>query len=271
MAYRATTRIEPTEEQFKELFDLNMNAFWEHKAYTYYDPKLVFENKEQFRDRIWEWLQHHVTFWQMWWEDEELIGLRAFMPCDVAEDPSGAYINTATDNGPIAQIVGLSNWQEKTMRTDIFLGKPDSKGTKAWYFDEPEIAPTWDNKDGESVYQAILDHGFERAYSAIHGTVQKKMLWENRHKLTGFGSAYDIFLQYGMSYQEEKQVGFDLEDNHSWVYRLIGGESMGWPSHHPLYHHDNAKRPEIIPRPYMETRDDPNKPPEAPPVPETVD
>ena len=46
---------------------------------------------------------------------------------------------------------------------------------------------------------------------------------------------------------------------------------MGWPSHHPLYHHDNAKRPEIIPRPYMETRDDPNKPPEAPPVPETVD
>ena len=52
------------------------------------------------------------------------------------------------------------------------------------------------------------------------------MLWENRHKLTGFGSAYDIFLQYGMSYQEEKQVGFDLEDNHSWVYRLIGGESM---------------------------------------------
>ena len=27
MAYRATTRIEPTEEQFKELFDLNMNGF----------------------------------------------------------------------------------------------------------------------------------------------------------------------------------------------------------------------------------------------------
>ena len=60
----------------------------------------------------------------MWWEDEELIGLRAFMPCDVAEDPSGAYINTATDNGPIAQIVGLSNWQEKTMVFSCQLDRP---------------------------------------------------------------------------------------------------------------------------------------------------
>ena len=55
MAYRQTTTQRPTEEQFRELFDLQVNTFWEHQAYTWYDPKLTFETPEEFRDAIVEW------------------------------------------------------------------------------------------------------------------------------------------------------------------------------------------------------------------------
>tara|TARA_Y200000002_G_scaffold380459_1_gene391996 strand:- start:240 stop:1064 length:825 start_codon:yes stop_codon:yes gene_type:complete len=274
MAYRQTNTLRPTEEQFKELFDLNINAFWKHQAYTWYDPKLTFDTPEEFRDAIVKWSLEHTKIYQMWWEDDTLLGFRAFLESNLQEDFIGGMVHTAGDDGPIPKIVGDDpDWKLKCLKTDIFLGKPDSTGNKQWYWDRPEITPIWNNNDGESLWEAMHRNGYERAYSCVHGSVQKQMLWENRHKLTGFGSAHDIWLQNGYSFNERRQLGFDLNEQTSFVYRLIGGESLGWPKHHALYHLNNTERPDKIERPYILSIDEPIQKgiKEAPIPPEQVD
>ena len=263
MAYRQTNTLRPTEEQFKELFDLQINTFWKYKAYTWYDPQLVFESPEDMRDKITEWSLAETQFYQMFWEDETLLGFRAFMPCSVVEDSAHAMINSAGLDGPIPKILG-DDFYENTLRTDIFIGRPGSTGNQNdWMFDRPEMSPTWDAGEGESLHQAIIDNGFKHSYSIIHGKIQKQRLWAARNKLTGI-FARDIYLQNGYSYREKKILGFDVNEQDSFIYRLVGGESLGWPPIHPLYHVDNAPRPDVVPRPYMATIDDPERPPEAP-------
>ena len=61
MAYRQTNTIRQTETQFKELFELQYNTFWEHGAYTYYDPKLVFSSKEVMRDEIYTYVENNAN------------------------------------------------------------------------------------------------------------------------------------------------------------------------------------------------------------------
>ena len=261
MAYRQTNTLRPTEEQFKELFDLQINTFWKHKAYTYYDPQLVFSSKEEMRDMICEWSLNISTFFQMWWEDDTLLGFRSFLPCQTSEDVVGGTVQTATPDGPISKIIG-EGYERTTLRTDIFIGRPDSTGSQEnWMFKRPEVAPVWNNNDGESVYQAIIDNGFERAYSCAHGMVQKQHLWNNRDT---DAIKHDIFLKYGYSFSESRELGFDPDEQKSFIYRLVGGESIGWPPIHSSYHHQNTTRPDKVERPFMVTRDDPNKPQEAP-------
>ncbi len=275
MAYRQTNTLRPTEEQFKELFDLNINAFWKHQSYTWYDPKLTFDTPEDFRDAVCEWSLEHTRIYQMWWEDDTLLGLRAFLDSGLEEDFIGGMVHTAGDDGPIPKILGNDDpdWRLKCLKSDIFLGKADSTGTKQWYWDRPEITPVWNNNDGESLWEAMHQWGYERAYSCVHGSVQKQMLWENRHKLTGFGSAHDIWLQNGYSFNERRQLGFDTNEQTSFIYRLVGGESLGWPRHHALYHLNNAERPDKVERPYIKSIDEPIQKgiKEAPPIPEQVD
>lgn len=274
MTYRQTNTLRPTEDQFNELMTLQKNTFWEHGAYSWYDPKKIFTDFDDMKERIISWSLEFSYFYQMWWEDDTLLGFRAFMPSEITEDYVGGIIHTASDDGPIPKIIGDDPfWKEKTAKTDIFLGRPDSTGSQQnWMFDKKEITPVWDNKDGESLHEALHLHGCERAYSCVHGRLQKQMLWENRNKLTGFGSAHDIWLQNGYSFNERKQLGFDINTQTSFVYRLIGGHSLGWPSRHALYHIDNVERPDQVPLPYIPSRDEPAKLglKSAPITPETI-
>ena len=267
MAYRQTNKELVTEDEFKELFDIQQNTFWKYKAYSWYDPQLIFKSADEMRDALWVWASDNATFWQKWWEDDTLIGFRMFCPCNTQEDFSGGIIHTASEDGPIGKIIG-PDFKEKTMRTDIMIGRPDSTGSqKHWMETRPEIAPTWNNNDGQSLYQTMLDNGFERAYSCTHGMLQKQLLWGSKDCES---LKHDIWLQHGYSFNERLQLGFDVNEQTSFIYRLVGGESMGWPSIHPLYHVDNIERPDKVERPYMETRDDPNMPPPAPIPPETI-
>ena len=266
MAYRQTNTIRPTETQFKELFELQYNTFWEHGEYTYYDPKLVFSSKEDMRDEIYTYVENNAKFYQMWWEDDTLLGFRTFMDCTIEEDASGGYVNSGTPDGPISKIIG-KGYESTTLRSDLFIGRPDSTGSQQnWMFHRPEVAPIWDNKDGETLFEAFWRHGAKRAYSCTFGKLQKQHLWNNRDCEC---FKHDIFLQNGYSFNERREVGFDTDEDTSFIYRLVGGESLGWPPMHSMYHHNNATRPDKVERPYMDTLDGASEPP-APPVPETV-
>lgn len=272
MAYRQTNTLRPTEDQFNELMVLQKNTFWEHGAYSWYDPKKIFTDYDDMKDRIIPWSLSSAYFFQMWWEDDTLLGFRAFMPSEIEEDYVGGMIHTASDDGPIPKIIGDDPfWKEKTAKTDIFIGRPDSTGSQQnWMFHRPEVAPVWDNGDGESLHQALWQHGLERAYSCAHGKLQKQHLWNNRDCEC---FKHDIFLQHGYSFNERKQLGFEVDTQESFIYRLVGGHSLGWPTRHALYHIDNAERPDQVPLPYIPSRDEPQKLGlrSAPVTPETVD
>lgn len=272
MEYRQTNTLRPTEEQFKELFDLQINTFWKHKAYTWYDPQLTFDTPEAFRDAVCEWSLTHTKIYQMWWEDDTLLGFRAFMDSHLEEDFIGGMVHTAGEDGPIPKIVGDDpDWKLKCLKTDIFIGRPDSTGSQQnWMFDRPEIGPTWNNNDGESLWESMHLYGYERAYSCAHGSLQKQHLWNNRHKEC---FKHDIFLQNGYSFNERRKLGFDTNEQTSFIYRLVGGESMGWPRHHALYHLNNAERPDKVERPYIQSIDEPIEKgiKEAPIPPEQID
>tara|TARA_B110000003_G_C16494469_1_gene474838 strand:+ start:81 stop:899 length:819 start_codon:yes stop_codon:yes gene_type:complete len=256
MAYRQTTSLTPTYEQFEELFDLHKSTYWEHAAYTWYDPKKMFVSYDAFKEGVITWSMAHTTLWQMWWEDDTLLGMRSFLESHVHEDMAGGIIHTASDDGPIPKIIGDDpDWKTKTLKTDIFVGRPDSTGSQHnWMLNRPETAPTWNNNDGESLWEAMWSRGKERAYSCAHGSMQKQILWNNRD-CEAF--KHDIFLQMGYSFNERKQLGFEIDAQNSFIYRLIGGESMGWPKIHSLYHIDNAERPDKVERPYIASIDIP--------------
>ena len=253
--FRQTNTIRPTKDQFKELFDLNKNTFWEHSAYSWYDPKPLFNNNyESFRDSVINWSLQHTKIFQMYWEDDTLLGLRSFLPSELEEDYANAIIHTASDDGPIPKIIGDDpNWKDKTLKLDIMVTREDSTGSRQrWMIEQPEIAPTWNNNDGESLWQAMWQIGYERAYGCTHGKLQKQLLWQQK----GCESLkHDIWLQMGYSFNERKQLGFDVNEQSSFIYRLVGGESMGWPRNHALYHKDNEQRPDKIERPYIDSID----------------
>ena len=104
----------------------------------------------------------------MWWEDDTLLGFRAFMDSHLEEDFIGGMVHTAVMMGPIPKIIGDDpNWREKCLKTDIFIGRPDSSGSQQnWMFDRPEfVSPVWNNNDGESLWESMHRFGYERAYS----------------------------------------------------------------------------------------------------------
>ena len=59
MAYRQTNKQVPTEEQIANLLEYNKTAIWNPEfltkqvfAYTWYDPKLIFNSWEDFKDVV---------------------------------------------------------------------------------------------------------------------------------------------------------------------------------------------------------------------------
>ena len=148
MAYRQTTTYRVQESEFKELFDIKKNTFYKHKAYSWYDPTLVYETAEDMRDDLWIYADRFAVFWQCWWEDDLLIGFRMFTDCRHQEDFSGGLVHTAGPNGPLGKILGgdnwkpqkhigtsgipvetdLDDWRSTTLKTDVMIGRPDSTG-----------------------------------------------------------------------------------------------------------------------------------------------
>ena len=261
--YRQTNTIRPTEEQFVELFDLHKQTFWDYAAYTWYNPKHLYNDYEQFRDEIVDWSLSTAIFYQMWWEDDTLLGFRAFHNSNQREDFAGSLVHTASDDGPIPKIIGggknYPNWQDETLKTDLMVTRPDSTGdAHNWMRKRPETSPVWDNNDGETVWQVMWQHGKKRAYCCTHGMLQKQLLWKYKD---AYSLKHDIFLQNGYSFNERKQLGFDVDEQKSFIYRLVGGkhEHMGWPSIHPLYHVDNVERPDEVKRPYVASIDEAEK------------
>ena len=258
--YRQTNTLKPTEEQFVELFDLHKKTFWDYAAYTWYNPKHLYTDFEQFRDEVMGWSLGSAIFYQMWWEDDTLLGFRAFHDANQREDFNGAMVHTASDDGPIPKIIGDNpDWKNETLKTDLMVTRPDSTGdAKHWMRTRPEISPVWDNNDGESLYQAMWQYGKKRAYCCTHGRLQKQLLWGSRDCES---LKHDIWLQMGYSFNERKELGFNPDEQESFIYRLVGGkqEHMGWPSIHSLYHVNNVERPDSIERPYIASVDEPEK------------
>jgi len=258
--FKQTNKLKPTEEQFKELFDLRINTFWKYGAYSWADPKTIWKSPEEMRDNVWLKLKDSTLIWQMYWEDDVLLGFRSFERCTTMNIGS-APVNK--EYSPFNKMFGEdTGWELRTLRCNIALSRPSpSMGNMGWMY-EPFVAPTWDNNDGESLYQAMIDFAFDRAYAPTYGSLQKQLIWNNRDSES---IKHDIFLQAGFKYNNEiSPAGFDINDDETHIYRLIGGDSMGWPRFHALYHQNNASRPEVVPRPYMETLDSPDKPPVAP-------
>ncbi len=268
--FRQTNTITPTEDQFNELFDLRINTFWKYKAYSWFDPQLVYDSPTDMRNKVREELFEKSTFWQMFWEDDVLLGLRSFEPSTMY-DASVPYV---TIHSPFHKMFADDeNWMYDTLKINIAISRPSpSIGDVTWAWTRPEVSPVWDNKDGETLYEAFRNTGFKRAYSTCYGSLQKQLLWNNRHQET---VKYDIFLQGGYNFDESEeysiatgdeigQAGFDINDDETHIYRLIGGDSLGWPRYHALYHLNNAERPDTAPKPYIESEDSPDKPPVAP-------
>ena len=279
MAYRQTTTYRVQESEFKELFDIKKNTFYKHKAYSWYDPTLIYETAEDMRDDLWIYADRFAVFWQCWWEDDLLIGFRMFTDCRHQEDFSGGMVHTAGPNGPLGKILGgdnwkpqkhigtsgipvetdLDDWRSTTLKTDVMIGRPDSTGDQHhWMLTRPEISPVWDNNDGESVHQAMWQNGYERAYACQHGKLQKQLLWGARECES---LKYDRWLKHGYAFNERQEVGFNVDEQTSFIYRLVGAkmEWMGWPMSHPLYHKDDTIRPDLLPRPYIASRDEQEK------------
>ena len=259
--FRQTNTLKPTADQFNELFDLRANTFWKYGAYSWVDPKTIYANVTEMRDDLRELLFSTSTFWQMFWEDDTLLGFRSFEPC---------YVNTlgvpaVSYNSPFNSMFE-SGWEQTTLKNNIAISRPSpSIGDVTWAWTRPEVSPIWNNNDGETFYEAMREYAFERAYSTAYGSLQKQLLWNNRHLET---IKYDIWLKYGFKYDGEvKESGFNVDDSETTIYRLIGGDSLGWPRYHALYHKDNVERPEYVARPHMETLDDATEPPAPVPIP----
>ena len=93
MTYRQTNTQDPTEEQIANLLEYNKTALWnpisstkQVFAYTWYDPKLIFNSWEDFKDVVIEWILGETEIFQMWWEDDNLLGFRSFIGANVRED-----------------------------------------------------------------------------------------------------------------------------------------------------------------------------------------
>ena len=274
--YRQTTSYRIKENEFKELFDIKKNTFYKHKAYSWYDPTLLYETAEDMRDDMWVYADRFATFYQCWWEDDFLIGFRMFTDCRHQEDFSGGLVHTAGPNGPLGKILGgdnwkptkhigtsgipveadLDDWRSKTLKTDVMIGRPDSTGDQHhWMLTRPEISPVWDNKDGESLHCAMWQHGYERAYACQHGKLQKQLLWGAKECES---LKYDRWLKHGYAFNERQEVGFNVDEQTSFIYRLVGAkmEWMGWPMSHPLYHDEDTIRPDLVERPWIASRDE---------------
>ena len=260
--FRQTNTLKPTEDQFNELFDLRINTFWKYKAYSWVDPSTIYSSPEEMRDDVREWTFENSVFWQMFWEDDVLLGFRSFERCDI-----NSATPSVTDNSPIHKIFGKeSRWWTRTLKNNIAISrKSPSLGDVTWAWNRPEVSPVWNNNDGETFYEAMYYNGFDRAYSTSYGSLQKQLIWNNRDKET---IKYDIFLQGGYKFNGEiVPAGFDVNDDETHIYRLIGGDSLGWPRYHALYHMNNSERPDTVFRPYIESIDD--APPVAPIPPPT--
>ena len=252
---------------------MRINTFWKYKAYSWFDPQLVYDSPTDMRNKVREELFEKSTFWQMFWEDDVLLGLRSFEPSTMY-DASVPYV---TIHSPFHKMFADDEtWMHDTLKINIAISRPSpSIGDVTWAWTSPEVSPVWDNKDGETLYEAFRNTGFKRAYSTCYGSLQKQLLWNNRHQET---VKYDIFLQGGYNFDETEeysiatgdevgQAGFDINDDETHIYRLIGGDSLGWPRYHALYHMNNSERPDTVFRPYIESIDD--APPVAPIPPPT--
>lgn len=271
MTYRQTNTQDPTEEQIANLLEYNKASIWNPEfltkqvfAYTWYDPKLIFNSWEDFKDVVIEWILGETEIFQMWWEDDNLLGFRSFIGANVREDFSHGVVHSSMIGGPIHKIVGDQEnpeWLLRTLKTDLTLIQPDSSGEiQNWCWKE-FVSPVWNNNDGETLYQAMWKMQYDRAYSYQHFPALKRAFWDNRDKPS---QKHDIYLNSGWSFNERKELGFDVDSEKCFIYRLIGGASLGWPSHHALYHHQNAPRPEQVQRPYIASLDSPDRPEVAP-------
>ena len=197
--FRQTNTLKPTADQFNELFDLRANTFWKYGAYSWVDPKTIYANVTEMRDDLRELLFSTSTFWQMFWEDDTLLGFRSFEPCTV----NTLGVPAASYNSPFNSMFE-SGWEETTLKNNIAISRTSpSMGDVTWAWTRPEVSPIWNNDDGESFYQAMHEYAFERAYSTAYGSLQKQLIWNNRHLET---IKYDIFLKYGFKYDNESRA-----------------------------------------------------------------
>ena len=126
--FRQTNTLKPTEEQFKELFDLRINTFWKYGAYSWADPKTIWETPEDMRDKVWILLDSNTIIWQMYWEDDILLGLRSFEPC-ISSVIGSVPI---TEYTPFNKIFGEgTNWEIHTLRCNIALSRPSPSAPSA--------------------------------------------------------------------------------------------------------------------------------------------
>ena len=260
MTYKQTNTLRPTEDQFKELFDSQANTFWKYNAHSVQPPNEIYDSVEEYRDILCKDILIDTRFFQMFWEDDYLIGFRQISDANISKDlPNPAKV----DSFPITKILGVEELaRDKTGRMGFSVGRASKSHTQREWMAMEFCSPLHDNKDGESFYEAMINNNFEQIYGMIHGSVQKKLCFSDIFDKGLFEQ--DIYLNYSVDKTTGKQTGLDLNDDDSVMFRLIGGHHLGWPSFHALYHNDNNINMNKVPRPYMETLDSPDKPPVAP-------
>ena len=260
MAYKQTNTLRPTEDQFKELFDSQANTFWKYNAHSAIPANETYDSVEDMRDKMCAMILEETRFFQMFWEDDYLIGFRQISDAIISKD---MHNPAKYKSFPISKILG-SDWSEKdkTGRMGFSVGRASNSHAQREWMTMDFCSPLHDNKDGESFHEAMINNNFEQIYGMIHGSVQKKLCFSDIFDKGLFEQ--DIYLSCSLDKTTGRETGFDLNNEDSVMFRLIGGHHLGWPSFHALYHNDNNVNMNKVPRPYMDTLDSPDKPPVAP-------